>query len=117
MRPSERPQATPIRPAPPAARRRRCATARAATAACTSSNAGLRPEPGRAADAAGVAVTGGDQRRTKLLGDRVALPQGGDGAEEARVVRDAAAEDDDARIDEVDDAGEGAREAVGVEVE
>ena len=80
-------------------------------------NSSRWPQPRGAAHSAGVAVAGAHELGAQVLRDRVPLPERPARSRRARVVRDAAAEHDDARVEQVDDARERARQAILVDVE
>ena len=71
-----------------------------------------RPEPGGAADAAGVSVGGGEEWGVEVSAEGVGADEGGQVLVDAVDAGDAAAEDDDVRVQGVDDLGEAAGEAV-----
>src|SRR5918996_6586423 len=90
-----------------------CSGSRAAEAASGgTSAAALAAEPGGAAHARGIAVERRHEAGLDRVGEDVAVPDRGHGAIEALQLREAAAEHDGVRVDQVDDAGERPGEAV-----
>src|SRR5229473_3414945 len=70
------------------------------------------PEPGRAAHAAGIAMARRYQPRRNAVGKHIIAPEPGDTIVEPRDLADPAADDDDVRIEQVHDGGEGTGEPV-----
>src|SRR5439155_7827392 len=75
------------------------------------------PEPGRTAHAARVAVLVAHEARGDLVGEHMARPAPRHFAVERLDVRHAAAQHDDVRVEDIDHAGERAREALHIAFE